>query len=276
MTGPPATRPDPESLAYARYWEPVIADAAHRLLTRIAPAPVEFLDIGAGTGSLPLAAADRWPSARIVGLDASAGMLSVARHRIADHRSADDPGRFEWIAADAARMPLADASFDAVTSAFMLQLVDDRDAVLREVLRVLRPGGRFALVTWLAEDLGIEADVVFDQVVANLGLELPASDFRISRSTDYHHLEEPRAELKAAGFDDIDAGPDALAFSWSRDGYLDFKEHYDECDLFESLASADRDRLRAALVTRMRELPAAAFSIDAPLVWATARRPHLA
>lgn len=275
MTGPPVARPDPDSLAYSRYWEPVLADAAHRLLARVGPAPGDLLDIGAGTGSLPLAAAERWPSARVVGLDASAGMLSVARHRVADRYSADDQDRFEWIAADAARMPLADASFDAVTSAFMLQLVDDRGSVLREVRRVLRPGGRFALITWRADDLEIEADVVADEVVAGLGLELTASDVRSSRSTDYGDREEPRVELEAAGFDDIDAGLDALTFSWSRDGYLDFKEHYDELDLFESLSSADRTRLRAALVSRWRELPDAAFSLHAPLVWATARRPFV-
>lgn len=273
MTSPSHPGPDPEGLAYARYWEPVLAGAGHRLLSRIRSVPADYLDIGAGTGSLPLAAGTRWPSARVVGLDASAGMLSVARHRVLSERPRDRT-RFEWLAADAARMPLADASFDTVTTAFMLQLVDDRATVLREVRRVLRPGGSFALVTWMAADLELQADIIFDEVVSRLGVDQPASDFRAPRATDYVSVDEPQAELAAAGFDEIEAGPDTLTFSWSRDGYLEFKERYDEYDLFESLSDPDRLRLREELDAAWAGLPDSVFSVSGPLVWATARRPE--
>jgi ubiquinone/menaquinone biosynthesis C-methylase UbiE len=268
-----ATVPDPDSLAYARYWEPVLAAPAHRLLARSNLAPGDYLDIGAGTGSLTLAAAQRWPTARIVGLDASAGMLSVARHRVATERQSDDPGRYEWIAADAARMPLGGTSFDLVTSSFMLQLVDDRPAVLGEVLRVLRPGGRFSLVTWIAEELQLAADDAFSAVVEALGLDAPSAGFRPSRTTDYEHVDEAAEELRAAGFSEIRAGADELHYSWTREGYLDFKENYDDQELFESLLEPDRLRLREALTERWADLPDEAFAITGPLVWATARRP---
>jgi ubiquinone/menaquinone biosynthesis C-methylase UbiE len=265
--------PDPDSLSYAQYWEPVLAGPAQRLLARISAPPTDYLDIGAGTGSLTLAAARRWSQARIVGLDASAGMLSVARDRVATEHSGDDPRRFDWIAADAAQMPLGGASFDLVTSSFMLQLVDDRPAVLREVRRVLRPGGCLGLVTWIAEELRLDADDVFSEVVEQLGMAEPSVGFRPSRSTDYQHIDEARDELLAGGFSEIDAGADELRYSWTRAQYLDFKEHYDDQDLFESLVEADRVRLRAAVTARWSELPDAAFSIKGPLVWALARRP---
>lgn len=267
------SEPDPEALAYARYWEPVIAAPARRLLDRITITPADYLDIGAGTGSLPLAAADLWPRARIVGLDASGGMLSVARHRVSTERETDDRSRFAWIAADAARMPLPDASFDAVTSSFMLQLVDDRATVLAEVLRVLRPGGTFALVTWIAGELSVAADEIFDDVVTSLGIVEPAADLRTSRSADLRDVDEARAELEAAGFSEVTVGNDEVRLTWSRDGYLDFKRSYDEYDLFESLQAPDRTSLCEALMARCSKLPDAAFSVRGPVVWATGTRP---
>ena len=264
--------PDPDSLRYARYWEPVLADPARRLLDRIGGQPAVYLDVGAGAGSLVLAAAQRWPAARIIGLDASAGMLSVARSRVADVL-ADDGQRFTWLAADAAAMPVDDASVDVATSSFVLQLVADRPAVLAEMRRVLRPGGVLGLVTWLAADLVLAADDAFHDVVAELGLDDQDPGFRTSRTTDYATLGQVRDDLASVGFVDLDIQPDELRCSWTREGYLEFKEHYDERDIFESLDEHERDRLRAVLHTRLAVLPDTAFEVSGPLVWALARAP---
>jgi ubiquinone/menaquinone biosynthesis C-methylase UbiE len=245
--------------------------SGQRLLKRIEPVPADYLDIGAGTGSLALAAAARWSGSRIVGLDASAGMLSVARQQVATERRGDDD-RFRWVAADAADMPLADASFDAVTSAFMLQLVDDRAAVLREVWRVLKPGGTFALVSWLDRDLEMPADAAFDDVVHELGLEHPRDDPTDPHAAEFRDVAEARDELLAAGFEHVDAGPDEVHYRWSRDGYLDFKMNYDEFELVDSLRERDRTRLRDGIRARWAALPDAAFSLRGSTVWATARR----
>jgi ubiquinone/menaquinone biosynthesis C-methylase UbiE len=268
-----ATNPDPDSLAYARYWEPVLAAPARRLLERTDVVPHDFLDVGAGTGSLTLAAAKRWPAAHIVGLDASVGMLSVAQYRAATDQPRYPPDRFDWIAADAARMPLGSSSFDLVTSSFMLQLVDDRPAVLGEVLRVLRPGGQFGLVTWIAEELTLGADDAFDEALAQLGLDEPGAGFRPSRSTDYEQVEEAGEELSEVGFDHVEIGADALQFSWSREAYIEFKTEYDEHELLGSLPETDRARLFAAVRERFATLGDDAFTIHGPLVWALGRRP---
>lgn len=272
---PDDRQPDPDALRYETYWQPVLAGAVRRLLDRLADRADErlvslqpartFLDVGTGTGSLALAAAARWPESRVVGLDASAGMLSVARLR--------GPDRCRWLVADAAAMPLESSSVDVAASAFVLQLVADRRAVLREVRRVLRPAGVHGFVTWIAEEVAMAADVEFDEAVHDLELDDPEPGFRAPKAGDYEDLDEAHAELSDAGFVDIDARTDELRFSWSRDAYLDFKVAYDERDLFESLAAADRERLRSRVRQRWRDLPDDAFSLRATLVSALARRP---
>ncbi len=187
--------PDPDSLRYERYWAPVLAGPAQRLLERVVDAPGVCLDIGAGTGTLTLAAAGRWPRVRIISLDASAGMLSVARGHAAELCPADAQ-RFDWLAADAAAMPLADGSVDLAVSSFALQVVDDRRAVLAEARRVLRSGGQLAFVTWIADDLSLAADDAFDGVVAELGLGGAAVGFRPARTTDYASLEAPLSSCR--------------------------------------------------------------------------------
>ena len=150
----------------------------------------------------------------------------------------------------------------------------DRQAVLHEVGRVLRPGGWLGLVTWLADELALAADLEFDEAVYDLGLEDPRDRGRGSATRDIAVRRDPqRRELESAGFTDVDAQPDGLELGWTRGEYLEFKEGFDEWDLFELLSSRDRARLRSALVERWAALPDEAFTLRAPLVAATARRP---
>ncbi|RKY16432.1 MAG: hypothetical protein DRQ55_18025 [Planctomycetota bacterium] len=264
--------PDPDSLRYATHWEPVLAAPGRRLLRRIDVMPTTFLDVGAGTGSLTMAAAARWPDARILSLDASAGMLSVAQHRVATERGGD-ADRFEWLIADALAMPLADGSVDVAVSSFVIQVVADRRALLREVLRVLRPGGTLGLVAWLADELLLAADDAFAGVVAEMGLDEEGGGFRSSRTTDYRALGETADELDAAGFTGVDVQADELRHAWTREEYLVFKEQYDDRDVFESLDESGRARLRKAVRRRWAELPDEAFRVSGPLVSAIAQRP---
>ncbi len=95
------------------------------------------LDVACGTGVLARAAAQRvGPDGAVTGLDANADMLAVARRLDAS---------VEWIDGRAEALPLADGRFDAVLSQFGLMFFDDRVAALREMQRVLRPGGRLAV-----------------------------------------------------------------------------------------------------------------------------------
>jgi SAM-dependent methyltransferase len=76
------------------------------------------------------------PDGAVTGLDINEGMLTVARRK--------EP-RVEWREGAAEALPFADATFDAVVSQFGLMFFEDRPAALREMMRVLRPGGRLAV-----------------------------------------------------------------------------------------------------------------------------------
>ncbi len=93
------------------------------------------VDLGCGTGDLCELARDA--GARVIGIDVAARMLAVARAR----RAAD-----ALLRADAARLPVRDASATVVTSAFALRNFTAIEPVLAEAARVLRPGGRLALL----------------------------------------------------------------------------------------------------------------------------------
>jgi ubiquinone/menaquinone biosynthesis C-methylase UbiE len=97
------------------------------------------LDVGAGPGTLALEIARRQPSLEVVGVDISPEMLAIARAN-AQREGLDGRVRFET--GDAARLPFADRSFDLVVSTLSLHHWPDLAASLRELHRVLRPGGR--------------------------------------------------------------------------------------------------------------------------------------
>lgn len=108
------------------------------LVRRLAlPAAPHVLDLGAGTGDLALETLRQRPAARVLAVDFTPEMLRLGRLR---------PGgeRVTWVVADAARLPVPQAAFDAVISGFLLRNVPDLAGVLAEERRVLRPGGKIA------------------------------------------------------------------------------------------------------------------------------------
>lgn len=117
--------------ALFRQWGPVVCDAA-----QVGPGQ-HVLDVACGTGALTVAAARCVkPGGSVLGLDANPEMLAVARR---NHPA------IEWHQGHAESLPFADACFDTVVSQFGMMFFDDRVAALREMQRVLRPGGRLAV-----------------------------------------------------------------------------------------------------------------------------------
>jgi demethylmenaquinone methyltransferase / 2-methoxy-6-polyprenyl-1,4-benzoquinol methylase len=98
------------------------------------------LDVATGTGAVAerLVLTHR---CRVTGVDASAEMLAAARVRLARRGLSS---RVELARARAERLPFPDAAFDALTVTYLLRYVDDPAATLRELVRVLRPGGTLA------------------------------------------------------------------------------------------------------------------------------------
>jgi demethylmenaquinone methyltransferase/2-methoxy-6-polyprenyl-1,4-benzoquinol methylase len=113
------------------------------LVSAVAPADGErVLDVATGTGMVAAELLAR-SDCSVVGIDQSAEMLSGARARF---RARPDGGgaRVELIEGQAEALPFADASFDALTFTYLLRYVDDPRATVRELARVVRPGGRIA------------------------------------------------------------------------------------------------------------------------------------
>ena len=131
------------SLGQDRAWR-------RRTVEAVDPRPGQLmLDLAAGTGtsSEPFA----YAGATVVPTDLSLGMLKVGKQR----RPA-----LSFVAADALRLPYADAAFDAVTISFGLRNVEDPSAALRELRRVTRPGGAAGHLRVLHADLGAVPDAL--------------------------------------------------------------------------------------------------------------------
>ncbi|MGQ7847668.1 class I SAM-dependent methyltransferase [Granulosicoccus sp. 3-233] len=112
-------------------WGPIVAEsAAIRNGDRV-------LDVACGTGALTRAAVNTaGASGHVVGLDANPDMLDVARSKAMP---------VEWLEGVAENLPMPDNRFDAVVSQFGFMFFDDKPAALREMMRVLRPGGTLAV-----------------------------------------------------------------------------------------------------------------------------------
>jgi|SRR5262245_2632114 len=112
-----------------------------------APAHGVVLDLACGTCDMALETLRQGRAARVVGADLSRTMLSLAKKKLAARRG-DGPAteRVRLVNAPAEALPFRDASFDAVTIAFGIRNVPDFKAGLKEMLRVLKTGGRACIL----------------------------------------------------------------------------------------------------------------------------------
>jgi len=115
-----------------------------RAVDRVAArCPADIVDVASGTGDLAIAMARRLPSARILGIDLSEGMLEIGRRKAAE---AVPDAAVSFMTGDCLDLPLADASADVVTVAYGVRNFADIAGGYREMLRVLRPGGMLAVL----------------------------------------------------------------------------------------------------------------------------------
>ena len=106
--------------------------------------PQRILDLACGTGDFSLAiAANAHPETTVTGVDLSEGMLAVMRKKVA---AAGLEGRISAEQGDAEHLPFGDGTFDRVTIAFGIRNFEHREAALREIRRVLKPGGKLVIL----------------------------------------------------------------------------------------------------------------------------------
>lgn len=106
--------------------------------------PQQILDIACGTGDFSIEIANHTdPRTRVTGLDLSAGMLEVMDRKVAQEGLSE---RISTQQGNSEAMGFADDSFDRVTIAFGIRNFENREVALREILRVLKPGGRLVIL----------------------------------------------------------------------------------------------------------------------------------
>ena len=114
------------------------------LVSGIDPRPGQrILDVATGTGMVAQELVQR-SGCEVVGLDQSEDMLGAAKARLRRHPEL--AGRITLVTGEAERLPFADGEFDALTFTYLLRYVDDRAATMRELARVVKPGGRIGML----------------------------------------------------------------------------------------------------------------------------------
>ncbi|HYI74684.1 MAG TPA: bifunctional demethylmenaquinone methyltransferase/2-methoxy-6-polyprenyl-1,4-benzoquinol methylase UbiE [Gaiellaceae bacterium] len=155
------------------------------------------LDACCGTGDLAVEAERR--GGRVVGLDFSERMLERARKK---------SGAIEWVQGDALALPFGDREFDAATVGFGVRNLADLEAGLRELARVLKPGGRVAVLE-ITRPRGILKPFFrlwFDGVVPVLGKVLPGGEAYTYLPASVRRFPGPEdlsALFESAGFESV-------------------------------------------------------------------------
>jgi demethylmenaquinone methyltransferase/2-methoxy-6-polyprenyl-1,4-benzoquinol methylase len=164
------------------------------------------LDVCCGTGDLALELAGRvGPSGSVIGCDFSEPMLDLAREKAQERGQAEV--RFEW--ADALELPYDEGRFDAVTVGFGVRNLADLDRGLREMARVLAPGGRLVILEITQPrrpPLSTFYSLWFDRIVPLLGTaagDRDAYSYLPESVRSFPAPEELAARMDAAGFGSI-------------------------------------------------------------------------
>jgi SAM-dependent methyltransferase len=266
-------RYDRVAAGYARWWAPVLAPAVEGLLDRtdghVDGDVKRVIDVGTGTGQLALGALDRWPSISVVGIDPSSGMCAMAEQEADRRLTSDRRTRFRAEVAPADRLPFGDGAFDLAVASFVLQLVPNRHRALREIRRVLRAGGAFESVTWVADARAFEPDAIFDDLLDDIDVGAREPDHR---SGDFESTERAANELRRAGFHDVAVTPSWLEHRFTVEGYIAFMVEFDEETLIAELDPTVRERFIRDLRERLGALSPAQLTMRFPIVFGSARR----
>lgn len=251
-----AARYDATAQAYRTWWAPVLVRAAGAILPELPlEAAARIIDIGTGVGSLYSMLREAAPGAQIIGLDRSAGMLSLA------------PPRMQRAIGDARWLPLASHSADIALMFFVLFHVERPIEALREARRVLRPGGWVAAITW-ATDMDSAANRLWTQCLHKHGAAPQAS-------TNHDALDSPQkleSLMQQAGFAHVRAFERELAFDFTADHFVSLKSGVGiDSRCLQTLCLPSRKACIADVSRQIGALGPAGLRATARLVYALAR-----
>ncbi len=188
------------SLGVDRGWRRRVVRALRR------DSPRTVLDVATGTGDLAIQTARSIPGARVTGVDLSPEMAAIGERKVARQGLAE---RVEIAVGDASALNFADRTFDAVTCAFGVRNFEDLEGGLREMCRVLRPGGRMAILEFSTPRSKIFAAVYrfyFHRVLPAVGGVISgdrqAYRYLPSSVDEFPAPDEFLAMMRRAGFGD--------------------------------------------------------------------------
>lgn len=191
------------SLGRDRFWR----EASARRL-KVLDAPGRLLDLAAGTGDQIVAAKKARPNLEAVGLDISPAMMELAAPKF-EKLPSPKP---EIIAGDALDIPFTDNHFDSVSISFGLRNITARKELYKEVLRVLKPGGRFVVLDMYHDRHAFLTPLIhfyLKRVVPVLGgrivsRQTEAYRYLISSILAFPQPGQLIEEMAAAGFSGLD------------------------------------------------------------------------
>jgi demethylmenaquinone methyltransferase/2-methoxy-6-polyprenyl-1,4-benzoquinol methylase len=191
------------------YWRHVLTGKVKRC------APREVIDLATGSGDVAFKLRDRLgPEVVIRGLDFCEPMLDEARAKRSDRPAYQD---IDFAFGDCMALPLEDASVDAVTIAFGVRNFEDREQGLREILRVLRPGGRLFVLEFTQPDRWFRPlyygylKYILPRLAALATGDKDAYDYLAGTIESFPTKEALSAQMRAAGFASVEA--EGLTFS---------------------------------------------------------------
>ena len=170
-------------------------------------APQSILDVATGTGDFAILAARRLQPQRLVGADISEGMMAVGREKVHE-AGLDSIISFQY--EDCTALSFATGTFDAVTVAYGARNFDDLDAGLREMCRVLRPGGHLLLVELttpprfpMKQLFWIYSHVVMRLIGRVISHDNSAYTYLPESMAAFPQAEQLAPRLKACGFSQV-------------------------------------------------------------------------
>jgi demethylmenaquinone methyltransferase/2-methoxy-6-polyprenyl-1,4-benzoquinol methylase len=159
-----------------------------------------LLDIGSGNGQLVLEAARQFPESRTVAADLTPAMMAIGRERTARVPA-------NWTGADSAHLPFQPGSFDGVISGFLVRNLKDLHQGLSEMHRVLKPGGRIAVLDTAKPPKHMLTPLIrfyLQRVIPSIGGLLTghreAYQYLNDSTQEFYRAERMAAYLAAVGF----------------------------------------------------------------------------